>query len=245
MGEARFSEVKAGYEDVIFKESKEDMMRNSENTKEDDVTNESEKSVQQEEITNSIQRRENSTPKYEEKNIVEPKSNESDSFQKEETKKKKKDNQGRKKTREFKPNELDALRDEFAKKQGVKEVKNISTSKAEFDKKQGENLTKDINTTSISEFDQKQAIEETTGTITMKQADTDNSQVENIPVNNEHKIPVTSKEQLCVHDISIKDNCGICEEAQSHTTLKDFSPIKEERKKKGRKSKEIKEINGS
>merc|ERR1712098_1036773 len=67
--EARFSEVKAGYEDVIFKESKEDIMRNSENTKEDDVTNESEKSIQQEEITNSTQRRETSTPKYEEKNI--------------------------------------------------------------------------------------------------------------------------------------------------------------------------------
>merc|ERR1712013_982600 len=68
---------------------------------------------------------------------------------------KEKESKSRKRTREFKPNELDALRDEFAKKQGVKETKDISAKKIEFDKNQGKDTTKVINTNQ-TEFDQKQ-----------------------------------------------------------------------------------------
>merc|ERR1719268_134206 len=47
------------------------------------------------------------------------------------------------------------------------------------------------------------------------------------------------KEQDCIHDISIHDPCQSCEKSQSHSTLKEFVPKKEERKKKIEKPKEV------
>merc|ERR1712106_791087 len=136
---------------------------------------------------------------------------ESDAFKKDIPKKRNNSN-NRKKTQEFKPNELDELRGDFAKKQGVKETKDINT----------------IQTVN-------------------KQADTDISQLEvktassNDSANKETVETPVMREQICVHDILVTEPCEKCDESQSHNTLKNYLPTKEERKKKGRKSKEIKE----
>merc|ERR1712123_429490 len=136
---------------------------------------------------------------------------ESDAFKKDIPKKRNNSN-NRKKTQEFKPNELDELRGDFAKKQGVKETKDINT----------------IQTVN-------------------KQADTDISPLEvktassNESANKETVETPVMREQICVHDILVTEPCEKCDESQSHNTLKNYMPTKEERKKKGRKSKEIRE----
>merc|ERR1712128_216555 len=136
---------------------------------------------------------------------------ESDAFKKDIPKKRNNSN-NRKKTQEFKPNELDELRGDYAKKQGVKETKDINT----------------IQTVN-------------------KQADTDISPLEvktassNESANKETVETPVMREQICVHDILVTEPCEKCDESQSHNTLKNYLPTKEERKKKGRKSKEIKE----
>merc|ERR1712106_1315109 len=136
---------------------------------------------------------------------------ESDAFRKD-IPKKRNNSKSRKKTQEFKPNELDELRGDFAKKQVLMETKNINT----------------IQTVN-------------------KQADTDISQLavktasSNDSANKETVETPVMREQICVHDILVTEPCEKCDESQSHNTLKNYMPTKEERKKKGRKSKEIKE----
>merc|ERR1711892_1362729 len=131
---------------------------------------------------------------------------ESDAFKKDIPKKRNNSN-SRKKTQEFKPNDLDELRGDFAMKQGVKE-------------------TKDINTVQTVN----------------KQADTDISPLEvktassNESANKETVETPVMREQICVHDILVTEPCEKCDESQSHNTLKNYMPTKEERKKKGRKS---------
>merc|ERR1712106_1037024 len=135
---------------------------------------------------------------------------ESDAFKKDIPKKRNNSN-NRKKTQEFKPNELDELRGDFAKKQVLTETKDINT----------------IQTVN-------------------KQADTDISPLEvktassNESANKETKETPVMRKQFCVHDILVTEPCEKCDESQSHNTLKNYMPTKEERKKKGRKSKEIK-----
>ena len=101
---------------------------------------------------------------------------------------KKRDNsKSRKKTQEFKPNDLEALRDEFAKNQGVKEIQDISTS-------QTKNKQAD---THISQLEEK-------------------SVSPNVPANKTQAIKETVdttivREQLCIHDISIAEFCQKCD----------------------------------
>merc|ERR1712013_581408 len=162
-----------------------------------------------------------STTKYDDKIKIQGKMDEikeSDSFHKDDSKKKK-DSKSRKRTREFKPNELDALRDEFAKKQGVKETKDT---------------TKVINTNQ-TEFDQKQDVDGPKDIVTNRPVGTNNTNLEeNISVKRDPTPPVVVKEQLCIHDIAVKNDCEPCDN-------ENIKPIKEERKKKNRKSKDIKE----
>merc|ERR1712013_512625 len=177
-----------------------------------------------------------STTKYDDKIKIQGKMDEikeSDSFHKDDSKKKK-DSKSRKRTREFKPNELDALRDEFAKKQGVKETKDISAKKIEFDKNQGKDTTKVINTNQ-TEFDQKQDVDGPKDIVTNRPVGTNNTNLEeNISVKRDPTPPVVVKEQLCIHDIAVKNDCEPCDN-------ENIKPIKEERKKKNRKSKDTKE----
>jgi len=206
-------------------------------TKEND---EKEFLISKNEVEIPINRNENeSTIKQDEKIHSQSKTNEikeSDSFLKDESKKKKKDDKSRKRTREFKSNELDAFRGEFAKKQGVKETKDISAKKIEFDKKQGKNTTKVINTNQ-AEYDNKQDFGKTKDIVANKSVDTNVSKLEENVSSKRDPTPATvAKEQICIHDISVKDDCKPCDDENFSP-----SPIKEERKKKARKSKDIKE----
>merc|ERR1719312_1436213 len=113
-------------------------------------------------------------------------------------------------------------------------MKDISAKKIEFDKNQGKDTTKVINTNQ-TEFDQKQDVEGPKDIVTNRPVGTNNTNLEeNISVKRDPTPPVVVKEQLCIHDISVKNDCEPCDN-------ENVKPIKEERKKKNRKSKDIKE----
>merc|ERR1711970_615950 len=70
-----------------------------------------------------------------------------------------------------------------------------------------------------------------------KSVDTNVSKLEeNVSSKRDPTPPTVAKEQICIHDISVKDDCKPCDDENFSP-----SPIKEERKKKARKSKDIKE----
>merc|ERR1712106_1212327 len=161
--------------------------------------------------TTSIETKEKDASDVKIKIETKQKIRESDAFKKDIPKKRNNSN-NRKKTQEFKPNELDELRGDFAKKQGVKETKDINTIQT---------VNKQADT-GISPLAVK----------TASSNDSANKETVETPV---------MREQICVHDILVTEPCEKCDEPQSHNTLKNYLPTKEERKKKGRKSKEIKE----
>merc|ERR1712013_587070 len=68
-------------------------------------------------------------------------------------------------------------KDDSKKKQGVKETKDISAKKIEFDKNQGKDTTKVINTNQ-TEFDQKQDVEGPKDIVTNRPVGTNNTNLE-------------------------------------------------------------------
>merc|ERR1711915_1065729 len=109
---------------------------------------------------------------------------------------KKRDNsRSKKKTQEFSQSELDALRNQYALSQGVKEVK----KETDFIAKQTKERENDDNVKSSKHI---QVIPSDVS----KTEKSDN---------------LLLKEQDCIHDISIHDPCQSCENSLSHSTLKE------------------------
>merc|ERR1712228_11240 len=133
-----------------------------------------------------------------------------------ESNKKRDHSRSKKKTQEFSQSELDALRNQYALSQGVKEVKK-ETAFIAHQTKQTKERENDDNVKSSKHI---QVIPSDAS----KTEKSDN---------------LLLKEQDCIHDISIHDPCQSCENSQSHSTLKEFVPKKEERKKKIEKPKEV------
>jgi len=146
--------------------------------------------------------------------LIESKDNKSET-QIKESKKKRDQSRSKKKTQEFSQSELDAFRNQYALKQGVKEVKNGT----DFIAHQTEKTNQRENNHNIISSEQNPIIP------------TNDSRTE------KRDNPLL-KEQDCIHDISIRDFCQPCDDSQSHSTLKEFVPKKEERKKKIEKPKE-------